>query len=89
MGSVATVTSKGQVTIPREVRRRLGVKEGDRVEFVTEGGVTLIRPLRAETNPFVPYVGALGTFPAGAADVKAWVRDLRDEDDAGEGDDRS
>ncbi len=89
MGSIATVTSKGQVTIPLEVRRRLGVKEGDRVEFVIEGGVTVIRPVRAEANPFLSYVGALGTFPGGAAEVKAWVRELRDEDDAGDGDERS
>jgi antitoxin PrlF len=30
----ATVTSKGQVTIPAEVRAELGVNAGDRVEFV-------------------------------------------------------
>lgn len=36
----ATLTSKGQVTIPASVRRRLGVKPGDRVEFVEmENGV--------------------------------------------------
>ena len=30
----ATVTSKGQITIPREVRLALGLDSGDRVEFV-------------------------------------------------------
>ncbi|MDH6180078.1 antitoxin PrlF [Microbacteriaceae bacterium SG_E_30_P1] len=30
----ATVTSKGQVTIPVEVRERLGIEAGTRVEFV-------------------------------------------------------
>jgi antitoxin PrlF len=30
----ATVTSKGQVTIPREVRRQMGVSAGDRIDFV-------------------------------------------------------
>lgn len=30
----ATVTSKGQITIPREVRTALGLDSGDRVEFV-------------------------------------------------------
>ncbi|MFZ1410474.1 MAG: AbrB/MazE/SpoVT family DNA-binding domain-containing protein [Micropruina sp.] len=35
----ATVTSKGQVTIPAEVRRRLGVHPGSRLAFVlTEAG---------------------------------------------------
>ena len=30
----ATVTSKGQITIPAEVRRSLGLKAGSRVDFV-------------------------------------------------------
>jgi AbrB family looped-hinge helix DNA binding protein len=32
--SIATVTSKGQVTIPLEVRERLGIRQGTRVEFL-------------------------------------------------------
>ena len=39
----STLTSKGQITLPKEVRTRLGVRPGDRVEFVIEdtGGVRL------------------------------------------------
>lgn len=32
--STATLSSKGQITIPAEVRRGLGVETGDRVEFI-------------------------------------------------------
>jgi AbrB family looped-hinge helix DNA binding protein len=32
--ATATVTSKGQVTLPREVRTSLGVSAGDRLDFV-------------------------------------------------------
>lgn len=32
--TTATVTSKGQVTIPAEVRQRMGLGTGDRIEFV-------------------------------------------------------
>ena len=32
--SAAKVTSKGQITIPKDVRARLGIDTGDRVEFV-------------------------------------------------------
>jgi AbrB family looped-hinge helix DNA binding protein len=32
--ATATLTSKGQITIPAEVRQVLGVDTGDRVEFV-------------------------------------------------------
>ena len=36
--STATLTSKGQITIPKDVREGLGVGTGDRVEFIDEGG---------------------------------------------------
>ena len=35
--ATATLTSKGQITIPAEVREVLGVDTGDRVEFVEVG----------------------------------------------------
>ncbi|MGY0193716.1 AbrB/MazE/SpoVT family DNA-binding domain-containing protein [Leptothrix sp. BB-4] len=34
---VTSVTSKGQVTIPKEVRQRLGIRKGSRVAFVVVG----------------------------------------------------
>ena len=34
--ATATITSKGQITIPKEVRDALGVGTGDRVEFIAE-----------------------------------------------------
>lgn len=41
----ATVTSKGQITIPQEVRTALGVGFGDRIDFVQlENGRFMIVP---------------------------------------------
>ena len=43
--TTATMTSKGQVTIPAEVRQRLGLATGDRIEFVElESGGFAIKP---------------------------------------------
>jgi AbrB family looped-hinge helix DNA binding protein len=54
----AKVTSKGQVTIPKEVRQALGVEPGDRVSFVlrSDGVVELV----ARTGSLLDLAGVLG-----------------------------
>ena len=42
--TTATVTTKGQVTIPVDVRQRLGLESGDRIEFVEIEGGYAIKP---------------------------------------------
>jgi len=43
--TASTLTSKGQVTIPKEVRERLGLKEGDRLIFrFDDQGNLVVRP---------------------------------------------
>jgi len=41
----ATVTSKSMVTIPARIRRKYGIKEGMKVEFVELDGAVLMIPL--------------------------------------------
>ena len=43
--ATAAITSKGQITIPVEVRKRLGLKTGDRVGFIeNENGEIILKP---------------------------------------------
>ena len=73
------VTSKGQVTVPKEIRERLGLKTGDRLEFVLETSRTVVRRARRGPNPFAKYAGALKAFK-GKEQINAWIADLRDDD---------
>lgn len=78
----SSLSSKGQVTVPQEIRKRLGVCAGDRIDFIIKGEETVIRPSRSDENPFQKYRGALGPFPGGEKGIKAWVNELRsDEND--------
>jgi len=77
----STISSKGQVTVPQEIRLRLGLEPRDRVEFVVEEGKTVIRRAREGENPFEAYAGVLaGTFPGGVQEINAWVDEMRREE---------
>lgn len=52
------VTSKGQVTIPAEIREKLGLRPGDTLEIrESPAGYTLHK--HVEVSPFDRYVGRL------------------------------
>lgn len=45
MAEATTMTSKGQVTVPREIRDRLGLKSGDKMVFtMLSDGTVVMRP---------------------------------------------
>ncbi|CAN5824674.1 hypothetical protein BH23DEI1_BH23DEI1_24350 [soil metagenome] len=79
MNKRATLTSKGQITIPKEVRRHLGLEKGDQVMFSIEDGRTILHPVPTTHQAFSTYAGALGGL-ATAEEVGRWLRELRDED---------
>ena len=56
MKTVAKMTSKGQITIPLEIRRLLGVNPGDFLEFQTKGSSVLVKPQPTD-NPFRQFRG--------------------------------
>ncbi len=75
MAKSAKITSKGQVTIPIEVRRALGVSTGDRIAFEQQDGEIRVVPLRGE-SPFARFRG-IGNPKVGLG-RKAILRKLRE-----------
>jgi len=41
--SKTKITTKGQITVPKKVRERLGLLPGDKLEFIEEDGVYRLR----------------------------------------------
>jgi antitoxin PrlF len=80
MEKEARVTSKGQVTIPKEVRRALRIRAGDTLVFETDEEGVRIRP-RRPANVFVEYEGIWREGEGETAEeINAWIRELRDAD---------
>ena len=73
----ARITSKGQITIPREVRQTLGVRAGDSLVFESDRRGVRVRPVRMEGR-FGKYRG-IGNpqIPSGRKAILRWVRELR------------
>ena len=44
--SVAKVTSKGQITLPKDVRESLGISRADFVVVVVDGDKAILRPVK-------------------------------------------
>jgi len=62
----ATVTSKGQVTLPSELRKRLGLRKGSRIRFsIPTTGPVEVEPVRYELEDLW-RMGDMGSKPADA-----------------------
>jgi AbrB family looped-hinge helix DNA binding protein len=77
MKKAARITSKGQITVPQEIRQALGVQPGDKLLFEKDGGGVRVRPVRTK-SPFEKYrgIGTVG-IRRGKKAVVRWVRELR------------
>jgi len=74
----ARVTSKGQVTIPAEIRRALRVGKGDTLVFEADAEGVRLRPLRQEVDVFAEYESAWREGEGETIEeINAWLRELR------------
>ena len=71
--SIAALTSKGQITIPKEVRDKLGLRTGDKIEFrITKDGTATLVPRTLRTDD---VFGILAHYGKGK---KVSVEDMHD-----------
>ena len=66
---IATLTTKGQVTIPAEIRARLGIDAGDKISFEPQGDAIVLRVV--ETISVQSIRGMFGKRP-----IKATLDDM-------------
>jgi len=70
-----TATSKGQIVIPSSIRRRLGIKEGTRIQIEEKGNEIILKPITRE------YVHSLRGKFRGKGLMKALMAEKRREKD--------
>ena len=61
------VTSKGQTTVPKEVRDFLGLEEGTQVEWTLDDGKATVKPRKLRA---VDLAGILGPSPVGPLTIE-------------------
>lgn len=77
MSASAKITSKGQITLPARLRKELGLKSGDRIDFVpnSKGRYELVarRKTLADLRGIIPYDGP----PLSDDDIVRMVHEAR------------
>jgi AbrB family looped-hinge helix DNA binding protein len=82
----ATVTSKGQVTIPKQIREALGLAEHSRLLFVLEGETARLVPLGGRSlTELAGSLAATRPWPGMAEAREAYRRGLVDQQQGDEG----
>lgn len=77
---IAKVTAKGQITIPIEIRKKMGIKEGDKILFIDNNGT--IQMVKSSVAAFkkaqIAFEGVAEEMGLkNEDDVVEMIRDLR------------
>jgi AbrB family looped-hinge helix DNA binding protein len=68
------LTTKGQVTIPKEVREHLGIDTGDRLSFVVqEDGTVIVEPLTRHVRELGGLLRRPGQRPVSISQMDAGI----------------
>jgi AbrB family looped-hinge helix DNA binding protein len=75
--ATSTMTSKGQITLPKPVRQRLGLRKGSRVEFLLDGDnkAATMRPMEISLSDVYGMLSARAPEkPASIGEMRQAVR---------------
>lgn len=72
--AVSRITSKGQTTIPLEIRQAMGMEPGDVIRYVHRGDGSVI--LLPASKPASALFGMLGRYATEPATMEAYDRSL-------------
>ncbi len=76
----STLTSKGQLVVPKAVRDRLKLKPGDRRDFIIqEDGDVLLRPLAEDVRSLKGLLHRRGRRPVTVEEMNRTIRQRRDK----------
>lgn len=75
MATHATVSTKGQLVIPAELREELGIRPGTRIAIIRDGNRIILEPVNAA------YIRALrGSTAGGPSMADALLKERRQEE---------
>lgn len=69
----ATVTSKGQTTIPKEIRDALHLQPGDRIDFVMDGNRVYLQPANVDVRTLSGFLHRKDRKAATLEDMEAGI----------------
>lgn len=82
MGMIGSITSKGQTTVPKEVRDRLGLEQGARIEWTVEDGRAIVRPRKLRAVDLAGILHRPDMKPLSVDEMDEAIMEAVTEDDA-------
>ena len=74
--AISTITSKGQVTIPKKVREQLQLRTGDKLDFKVEGDGSLrVHPVAKRVSEVFGVFAHKAQKPLSTAQIKQRLRE--------------
>jgi AbrB family looped-hinge helix DNA binding protein len=66
---IGTITSKGQTTVPKEIRDKLGLKPGDKIVWTVENGRVRLRAKNRSIKELAGFLRRPGQKPASLEEI--------------------